>query len=391
MKSSYLTDMVLNPSIIRGGKKMRHQRLSQLRMFFLLLLIGMLGMSTIALAKDAIRAGVTIPAGQPVPVITENGTGYTPGTYALGTIILNYTVVAPVFPVGPFAAFRLNLNVYDAGGKQEPAYPVPLALEDLGSPHLTLLPPSSPIPVQGLGWSGSVLVDVIVPPDVAGDASLNVDGAQLVTSLRLSTPGGSFLDTVTNVLVKLTLVHPTACLKVYNFITDATLANMVTSTEVNVNPKGKVTSTNPYGSLSENVLIANICGTAESFDLALFLDSAFSTQPSNNPGNAVFTFSTSGEIDPTTFNIGSFGAGTPQGQSLCLQNVIVLPDTTFFATVHFSINNGMVASALPGGGAGPGTFTGFGASLTGANSGCTGILALATPNLVSTPLTFTLK
>ena len=34
--------------------------------------------------KDAIRASVSIPAGEPVPVITENGHGYTPGNYAVG-------------------------------------------------------------------------------------------------------------------------------------------------------------------------------------------------------------------------------------------------------------------------------------------------------------------
>ena len=350
---------------------------------------GVVSAPIVASAKDAIRAGVTVPAGEPVPIITENGSGYTPGTYAMGTIVLDYTVIGTTFPVGSFATFRLNLNVYEPGGRgPEPTYPVGIALTDLGSPRLTLSPATSPVSVTGLGWTGSVLVTLVIPSEFASDPALNEDGAQLVSSLRISSPDEPHMDTVTNVVVKIKLVHPTACVKVYDFISDTTLANVITATEVNVNRHRKVTSTNPYGTLSQNVLIANTCASSETFDLRTHLDAAFSTQPNNNPGNAVFTFATSGEVDPTTFNIAAFGAGTPQGQNLCLQHVSVPAGKSFLVTVKMSVTNGMSADLLPTGG----VFSGFGAALYGAGSGCALPLSpIAVPNPVAAPLSFTIR
>jgi hypothetical protein len=370
---------------------MRSATVSRIGRTALLLAIGV-GAPTIATAKDAIRAGVTIPEGEPIPIVTENGSGYTPGTYAIGTIILDYTVVAPAFPIGALATFRLNLSLYDVSGRPDPTYPLEVALTDLGSPHLTLSPATASMTATAPGWNGSVLVTLVIPSEVASDPALNEDGAQLVSSLRIATPGEPHVDTVTNVLVKVKLVHPTACLKVYDFITDTTLANTVTSTEVSVNPRGKVTSTNPYGTLSQNVLIANTCATSEVFDLRTYLDSAFSTQPSNNPGNAVFTFATAGEVDPASFNIGAFGAGTAAGQNLCLQNVTVSAGTSFLVTVKMSINNGMSADLLPGGGTGPGVFSGFGAALYHAASACAlPMVSIADPNPLAAPLPFTIR
>lgn len=335
---------------------------------------------------DAVQAGVTIPAGQPTPVMTENGTGYTPGSYAVGTIQLNYTTVGLTFPTGPFATFQLNLGDFSTSG-QTPAYPVSLALNQVGGDSLVLTPSQSPLSVSGIGWNSQVLVTISIPSSVAADPALNEDGDELVAKLQL-VANGAHLKTPTDILVKIKLVHPTACLKVYDFITDASLANTITSTEVNVNKQGKVTSTNPYGSLSHNVLVVNTCGTVESFDLRVYLDPWFSTQPNNNPGNAVFTFLTAGEIDPTAFNIASFGAGSGQGQNLCLQNVTVPAGSTFLATVHNSINNGGLASALPG----SNVFDGFDSALTTAGASCAGAaISIATPNPASAPLSFSIK
>jgi hypothetical protein len=335
---------------------------------------------------DAVQAGVTIPAGQPAPVMTENGSGYTPGTYAVGTIHLNYTTIGTSFPTGPFAVFQLNMSDFSSSGKT-PAYPVSLSLTQNGSDSISLTPSLSPLSVSGVGWGTSVLVTVSVPDSVTLDPLLNEDGDELVAHLQLA-GDNPHLKTPTSILIKIKLVHPTACLRVYDFITDASLANTITTAELNVNNRGKVTSTNPYGSLSHNVMVVNTCGISESFDLRVFLDSWFSTQPNNNPGNAVFTFAIGGEIDPAAFNITSFGLGTPEGQNLCLQNVTVPGGSTFLATVHTSINNGWLASALPAGG----VFNGFGATLTTAASSCTGALVpVATPNPASAPLAFSIK
>jgi hypothetical protein len=349
---------------------------------------GMLLGGGTAFAKDAIKASVTIPDDQPTPVMTEHGTGYTPGTYAVGDIHLDYVYLGTTFPEGPFATFNLSVAVQPVANGQKTSYPVMLDLTDIGSENVTLSA-SSPLQVLDLAWTASVPVTISIPSFVAADPLLNEDGDVLVGNLKLE--AGNELKTVTNVKVRIRLVHPTACLKVYDFITDADLTNTITSTEVGVNKQGKVNSTNP-GSLSQNLMVVNTCGTPETFDAKLSLDPSFSTQPNNNPGNAVFTFATAGEIDPTTFAIGSFGVGTPQGQALCLQNVSVPANSTFLATVHMSINKGMVATSLPGGGTGPGSFSGFGATLYTAGLVCSGDpLSVATPNPVSAPLAFTIK
>ncbi len=318
--------------------------------------------------------------------MTENGQGYTPGTYAVGTIHLDYTVVGTSFPAGAFAAFQLNLSDVFTSGRT-PSYPTLLSVSQNGADKVVLTPANSPVSVSGIGWASSMLVTVSISPDVANDPDLDDDGDVIVGKLQLQADD-QHLKTTTDVLVKIRLVHPTACLKVYDFITDASLANTLTTTEVNVNSRGKVTSTNPYGSLSQNVMVVNTCAVSESFDLRVTLDSWFSTHPANNPGNAVFTFSTDGEVDPSTFNLGAFGLGTGQGQNLCLQNVSVPGGSTYLATVHMSLNNGLPATDLPV----SGIFSGFGAALTEAGASCAGALVTGvTPNPISAPLPFSIK
>jgi hypothetical protein len=333
---------------------------------------------------DAVQAGVTIPAGQPVPVITENGSGYTPGSYGVGTIHLNYTVVGTTFPTGPFATFELKMSDFASSGKT-PSYPALLAVSQNGNSPLILTPATSPLSVSGPGWAGSTLVTISISDEVAADPALNEDGDVLAGKLQLVAQDNQHLKTPTDILVHITLVHPTACLKVYDFMSDASLANTVTSTEVNVNQKGKVTATNPYGSLSHNVMVVNTCGSTETFDLRIYLDSWFSTQGN---GNAVFTFTTAGEADPSTFNMALFGTGSGKGQNLCLENITVSADTTFLATVHTNINNGLLATGLPANG----VFSGFSSTLTTTGLSCGGdLLSFATPNPAATTLSFTIK
>jgi len=345
--------------------------------------------ATSAFASNAVQAGITIPAGQPVPVITENGHGYTPGNYAVGTIHLDYVHVGNTFPSGPFATFQVDLGMYDTlqGGKAT-VYSFPLTLSDNGSPSMTLTPAVSPVMVTGQGWTDHMAVVINIAGSVSLDPSLNEDGDVLTSQLQLSAPGPAHVKSVPTIIVHIRLVHPTACLKAYNFITDPDLTDIITSTQVNVNNQGKVNATNPYGSLSDNVLVVNTCDVGEEhFDLRINLDSRFSTQPNSNPGTAVFTFATSGELDPSAFNIAAFGTGTPRGQNLCLQNVTVGAGTSFLATVHMAINKPMLASALPAGG----VFDGFTAALTAAGESCAGTPVVADPNPLSAPLSFTIR
>ena len=167
-------------------------------------------------------------------------------------------------------------------------------------------------------------------------------------------------------------------------MTDADFNDLLTSTEVNVN-KGSVKSTQP-GQFADNVLIANICSAAVSFDLQIALDNRFETNPNNNPGNAVFTYATSGEVDPSTFAIQSFGTGQGKGQNLCLQNVTVAPNTSFLASVHSQVIKGLSAATL---GASPFSFA---AAVLTAGSNCAGSPdTIASPNPVGTTLPFIIR
>jgi hypothetical protein len=173
-------------------------------------------------------------------------------------------------------------------------------------------------------------------------------------------------------------VHPTACLKAYNFITDQDFTDVLSSTLVNVK-NGSIKSTSP-GQFSNNVLIANTCASDMLVDLTISLDPRWET----HGANAVHTYSTAGEIDPATFNIAAFGAGTPGGVNLCLQNVSIPAGTTFLAAVHSQLNKSIGAANL-----GDAPFQ-FSASLLQPNASCAGPLeTYATPNPVSTALPFT--
>src|SRR5688572_17504946 len=261
-----------------------------------LALVGaVLGLAASACAKDAINASVSQPFTGQTPVIAVNGNPYSPGTYAVGTIQLFYTVNAFQFPAGPFASFQLNLqDVQMTTNGQTPSYPVTLNLNQIGSQNLVLTPAPSSFSVTGPGWSAASTVSIAIANSVPLDPALNTDGTDLVGNLQLAiSPQGSHLDTVTNVQVHIRLVHPTSCLKLYNFVTSQDMANAVSTLEVtlfkNGSKAGKVQGTKPYPQLSDNVLVVNTCASAQTFDLEITPDSNFQGSPNPN-GNSVFIY-----------------------------------------------------------------------------------------------------
>src|SRR6476660_9160918 len=76
----------------------------------LALAAAILGLAASAWAKDAINASVSQPFTGQTPAVAVNGNPYSPGTYAVGTIQLFYTVNAYQFIAGPFASFQVNLQ-----------------------------------------------------------------------------------------------------------------------------------------------------------------------------------------------------------------------------------------------------------------------------------------
>ncbi len=343
------------------------------------LVLLLFSLSSLASAKDDILATVT-PLSGPTPIIVENGN-------PPGTIHVLYTVIGFTWPAsGLFASVTIELEAQEGKGK-DTEYPLTLNLtqKQQGEENLIVTPGPASFEVVEVGWSDSSAVTVSIPAIVPEPE----DGATMVGVLQLETEPQHALRTAPTVIFKLTLVHPNSCLMAYNFITDQEYMEIVPSTLVNVNKKGNVNSLNPFGQLSDNILIVNTCAFDVSFDLLTLLDSTFRTNPHNNPGNAVFTYFPEGFENPGGFIAasGEFGAETVQGQQLCLTDITLAVEASFLATVHMEIIRRLHVSALPSGG----EFL-FTAELYLAGSGCTGDLSGdAIDNPVTVPLPFTIK
>ncbi|HEU4983731.1 MAG TPA: hypothetical protein VFT88_13710 [Acidobacteriaceae bacterium] len=330
-----------------------------MKKFFAVAVLSILALaSASAFANDQLTSSVT-PLTGPTPVIVNNGV-------PSGTIQLWYHVVGTQFTCGQFAQFTLNLN--DAAGTsgQTPNYPVTLNLADSGNgTPVQLAPATGSFSVADNIWSGSTTVTVNIDCSKLGAPT---DGQGIVGNLNVSTsPSGSHLNTISTIQVHIVLAFPaeSACLKLYSFQTDPDTGALLTTISLVENAhKGTVTSTNP-GIVSVDGLVVNTCPDSESFGLGIGLDSNWSTNPSNNPGNAVFTFTETGALDPTVtnFTVPTTG-GTGQGQALCLDNVSLPSGSSYLATVHSQLNSGIAISSLPAA-----AFT-FSAALSTAGTSC---------------------
>jgi hypothetical protein len=354
-----------------------------------------------AAAKDAVQAKVDPSAyiGPTPEFVMNNGNPLAPGTFAVGTIQLFYTVNASAFTPGAFGSFKLDLGVKKGPlTGQQTSYPVNyLRLEPIGSTNLILTPAPASFSVTQ-AWVGSALADSsIVTISISQNLpeSLNCDGCELVANMRMTTPGGSQLDTVTNVQVHIKLVHPTSCLRLYNFLTDQSFTTLITTTNVNTGGPAnnkKVVGTNPYGQFSDNALVVNECSQPQTFDLQMTMDSHFDFGPGGANANAVFTFMTNSQVVPSQFNTTNFGTGTAQEKNTFLQNITVAPHASFLVKVHMALIKGNPVGWLPSGG----VFDGFSAQLftpgTPLNALATAIpYALAVPNPATTQIAFTVQ
>jgi hypothetical protein len=335
-------------------------KLNQLTTVVFALLLAMA--STAAFANDQVVSTVTNLPG-PQAVIVNNGV-------PSGTIQLWYTVVGTAFPCGSFAQFNLGLTDTAGSNGQTPNYPVTLNLAASGNGTPVQLSPApsqfsgTTSGVSGPGWSGSSVVTVSIDCSKLGTPT---DAQQIDGNLNERTdPSGSHLDTISTIQahIKLVFPSPTACLKLYSFQTDQDSGTLLTGVAVTANKNGSVKATNP-GTISADALVVNTCGSSQTFDAKVGLDPQWQTIPNNNPGNATFTYTKAGEVDPSTFNLAAFGTGTPQGQAVCLSNVTLGPGDSFLATVHSAIMSGITVTSLP-----MDSDFDFPASLSNAGSSC---------------------
>ncbi len=314
---------------------------------------------------DALKVNVSNWSGSPLVIL--NGNQYAVGTYALGTIQLFYTVKDYQFTTGYFGQFTVNLAINPAAGTSKTDYPLNVNLHQTGSQNLVVTPEPDSFAVGDNTFTGTSTVTINIPEGVS-----NADGTELVANLQFgaskTSPGSPQLDTPTTVQVHIKLVHPTACLRLFNFMTSQDFSSAVNNADLKINKKSGYVVSMTYGQWSDNVLLVNTCAEAKSFDLSIVLDPRFDTSPSGNPGNAVFTYLASSQVDPDAFDLSLFPSGTKQGENLCLVGLNVPAGDTFLATAHIDIIRQMVWNFGTWGATG--TFS-FSAQVNTPGTGCT--------------------
>ena len=250
------------------------------------------------------------------PIIVRNGTEYSQGTYAVGTIQLFYTVPAYQFSEGYFGSFYLGMSIKEGKSNPPTGYMVPMTLKQTGSANLEIVPQASYYEVANPSWTGGTSVHIYIPPTVANNPAFQVDGAELVGNLQMTAPGGSHLDTVTTIQVHLILAHPTACLKSYSFITNNDNTAQVELIQVSQNQNNRKVSSNPQNPHYVNV-VANICTVAQCMDSRFTLHEDFELKGAQ----AVKTFSSNSLFDSQSEVFDFFAndpVATPRGVTMCL-------------------------------------------------------------------------
>jgi hypothetical protein len=272
-----------------------------------------------------------------------------------------YIVIANEFPTGPFGSFDLGLQIVADESNPATDYPIDVTIAQEGEPaekNLRLTPNLGTfINIEEFGTVGSATVQLSIQCGGAAPSCPSIDGSEIVANLKFSSnrydgKGSPHLTDNVKVKVVIKLVHPsTQCLNLYSFVTDQSLTVPVNSTDVVAIKQGRnagrVNTTTPFGQHSYNVLVVNTCVDFDSFDLKITLDSSYQTNPNNNPGNAVFTYLAENSVYPVDFDIDIFSVSTPQGQTLCLQDILLDGGQTFLATVHMGIERGIDLSQLP--------------------------------------------
>lgn len=327
---------------------------SSLKVLAVMVLVAL--MSASALAKDAVKTAVSNAT--PEALIVENGNAYSQGTYAIGTIQLFYTVQGFTWPES-VGSFDLSFAIQAGSGKPFTGYPTSLTASQIGSDDLSLSLPGT-FSVGSAAWTTEPhTVQIDMNPALAGQPA--DDGAELVANVRLAAPGGSNLDTVTNIQVHVLLVHPTECLKLYNIITDQGLSTNLgdVGIGVSINRQGKVSSNPPQ--MSDNVIVVNTCSDPQEFELGSFLNGNF--ELANGQPVKSYISSTDDFLSGVTSGITLIG-GKPHGSSACLSftGASALPgNSMLLITLHMNIKDS--ADVL-------GTYSGFTATMWQAGSSC---------------------
>jgi hypothetical protein len=313
-----------------------------------------IGLAPAARAGEDVTASVSASAA-PTPIVTLNGNPYANGSYAVGTLRLEYTYVGMQFPTGYFGTFDLDLALRSSAGPAT-SYPTDLTLRQVGSTNLDLAIVPSEHSVTGAAWTGSSEVEIYI---AASAAALTADGSTIVANLQLQAPGRDHLGTTTTVQVKITLVHPTSCMRHYTFISDRENENAVLTMALRYGTRGgntnKITNVSP-SQVNHNVLLVNVCSSDETLDLRMQRDPRFTWGPGGAPANAVFIYSTAGQLVPGPINVATLTAGPVLGKVADILNLTVPAGHTVLVKAHLKLDPDLDRFGV---GASPFTFRSF--------------------------------
>lgn len=334
-----------------------------------LMLVGLAA----AHANDALRATVTDADGG---IVTENGAFLTPGTYAIGTLKIQYFVAGWQFQAGMQKNIELCFDTSATSAKgasnQATAYPATVRLEQVGGSSLVLAASENPLVFTYTGDGHCVNLTATVPAAVANDPEYQDDGEELVANLQLRTPPGTNLDTVTTIKVHMTLAHPTACLRALHtvmnqdFTADLAIDGISLTFQQN---QEKLSSLPQY---PHHVLaLVNTCEQAASVDVAMSNDPNFELFHTNAVRTTTLNQELADEAALPTAGLDwdSLGIVAP---ALCLQNVSVAAGETVLIAQRISI---LETGKFPGGSGtrdlGGSSYDGFGFAAYEAGGACT--------------------
>ncbi len=262
-------------------------RVSMLGASAVFALLGALGA---AQAKDAVETAIVNVDGDGFPtLVTENGAALTPGTYAIGTIMVDYFVTGFQFPADWQGSFRMCLDTKTISTKQATEYPANVYVKQVGSSSLDVggIPATvgfssaadNPDPATGFKC---VDVSVSVPASVADSAEFQDDGTVLVANLQESTDAGVHLDTPTTVKARVTLVHPTACVRAVHLVSndDFTVDLGVAGVEMKINKSNKKLASNPVH-MQHVLALVNTCDSTQTVDVTAAINENFEVFQAN--------------------------------------------------------------------------------------------------------------
>jgi hypothetical protein len=299
-----------------------------------------------ALAGESVRAAVSIPAGQPEPLITANGNPYAQGNYAVGTLRLEYTYVGFVFQPGPFGSFDLGLDTVQGNGGAT-VYPASLNLVQSGSTNLVLTASPTSFTVSPSPWAATSIVSISIPQSVANDPTLAVDGAVIVGNLQMTTGPGSKLGTTTSVQVKIRLVHPTACIKQYTFFSTREISGDYGTLSLSYGTRGgnlnKILNMSPVSAnaAAQVVLLVNTCGEAHTVDLRIAPDARFVFGSGN--GNTTFVYTGAGELSPGAIDLAALTVLNSLSHTLDVTSLSIGAGQSILVKVHLVLNGTLTA------------------------------------------------